>query len=86
MEAIRYSHARANLAKTLDSVVEDHAPMSITRQGEGAVVVISLADDAVLAETAYLLRGPANARRLWEPSAEVEQGTGGATHFLASSE
>lgn len=82
MEAISYSHARANLARTLDSVVEDHAPVIITRQGEGAVVLLSLADYEALAETAYLLRSPANARRLLASIAEVEQ-AGGRVRSLA---
>ena len=76
MDAISYTQARANFAKTLDHVVDDHAPVIITRQGEGAVVMLSLEDYKALEETAYLLRSPANARRLLESVAELEKGEG----------
>ena len=64
MDAITYSAARANLAKTMDRVCSDHEPLIITRNGEQAVVMLSLEDYKALEETAYLLRSPANARRL----------------------
>ena len=64
MDAITYSAARANLAKTMDRVCEDHEPIIITRNGEQSVVMVSLDDFKDLDETAYLLRSPANAKRL----------------------
>ena len=76
MKSISYTTARSNLAKTMDQVCEDHAPIAITRQGEGAVVVISMDDYQSLEETAYLLRSPKNTRRLIESIAELEGGTG----------
>ena len=72
MKSISYTTARSNLAKTMDQVCEDHAPIAITRQGEGAVVVISMDDYQSLEETAYLLRSPKNTRRLIESIAELE--------------
>ncbi|MGB0450131.1 MAG: type II toxin-antitoxin system Phd/YefM family antitoxin, partial [Porticoccaceae bacterium] len=74
MKSISYTNARSNLAKTMDQVCEDHAPIAITRQGEGAVVVISMDDYQSLEETAYLLRSPKNTRRLIESIAELEGG------------
>lgn len=76
MDAISYSVARANLAKTMERVCEDHAPVIITRKSEAAVVMLSLEDYQSMEETAYLLRSPANARRLLESMAEVETGKG----------
>lgn len=76
MDAISYTAARANLAKTMDQVCEDHAPVIITRSRSESVVMISLADYESLQETAYLLRAPKNARRLLESVAELEQGEG----------
>jgi antitoxin YefM len=76
MDAINYSYARNNLAKTLDRVVEDHMPLIITRKDTGSVVLISLEDYQALAETAYLLRSPRNAQRLLESIAELEEGRG----------
>ncbi len=64
MDAITYSTARANLAKTMDRVCDDHAPLIITRNGEQSVVMLSLEDFNALQETAYLLRSPTNAKRL----------------------
>jgi antitoxin YefM len=76
MKSISYTTARSNLAKTMDQVCEDHAPIAITRQGEGAVVVISMDDYQSLEETAYLLRSPKNTRRLIESIAELEDSQG----------
>lgn len=76
MNSISYTTARSNLAKTMEQVCNDHAPIAITRKGEGAVVMISMEDYQALEETAYLLRSPKNARRLMESIAELEQGKG----------
>lgn len=77
MDAITYTAARANLADTMDKVCEDHEPVIITRNGsEQAVVMMSLEDYKALEETAYLLRSPKNARRLFESIASLEAGQG----------
>ena len=76
MDAISYTAARANLAKTMERVCSDHDPMIITRKRESPVVMISLEDFQAMEETAYLLRSPANARRLLESIAELESGNG----------
>ena len=76
MDAITYSAARANLAKTMDRVCDDHEPLIITRSGEQSVVMLSLEDFQALEETAYLLRSPANARRLLSAAAQLLAGKG----------
>jgi antitoxin YefM len=76
MDAITYTSARANLASTMNRVCDNHEPIIITRNSEQAVVMISLDDYNALEETAYLLRNPANARRLLESIAELESGGG----------
>jgi len=76
MDAISYSTARANLAKTMDKVCDDHDPIIITRQGDASVVMMSLDDYQALAETAYLLRSPANARRLLGAMERLAAGQG----------
>ena len=76
MDAITYSTARANLAKTMDRVCEDHAPIIITRNGGQSVVMVSLDDYQALEETAYLLRNPANARRLLSAVGQLVEGKG----------
>jgi len=76
MDAITYSSARANLASTMDRVCNDHEPLIITRNGEQSVVMLSLEDYKALEETAYLLRSPANARRLLNAMAQLSAGKG----------
>jgi len=76
MQSISYTSARSNLAKTMEQVCEDHAPIAITRKGEGAVVMMSMEDYQALEETAYLLRNPKNTRRLIESINEIESGSG----------
>jgi antitoxin YefM len=76
MDAISYTTARANLAKTMDRVCEDHEPVIITRGGEPSVVMVSLADYKSMEETAYLLRSPKNAKRLLEAITDLEKGLG----------
>lgn len=72
MNTINYSTARANLAKTMEQVCNDHAPVIITRKREAPVVMISLEDYQAMEETAYLLRASVNARHLLESIAEFE--------------
>jgi antitoxin YefM len=81
MNALPYSQARSNLAKTMDKVCDDHTPIIITRKNQRSVVMISLEDYESLEETAYLLRSPRSARRLLESIAELESG-GGAEREL----
>jgi len=76
MDAITYSAARANLARTMDRVCDDHEPLIITRNGEQSVVMLSLEDYKALEETAYLLRSPANVKRLLASVAQLDAGGG----------
>merc|ERR1712000_379110 len=82
MDAISYTAARTNLAKTLEQVCEDHSPVIITRNKSQSVVMISLEDYEALQETAYLLRAPKNARRLLESVTELEQAMVKKRNFL----
>lgn len=75
MDAITYTSARQNLAKTMDKVCLDHDPIIITRSNEQSVVMISLDDYNSMVETAYLLRNPKNAKRLLESIAQLESGS-----------
>jgi antitoxin YefM len=82
MDAITYTSARASLADTMDRVCEDHEPIIITRNGQQAVVMMSLDDYKALEETSYLLRSPKNARRLLESISALEEGRGKARKLL----
>lgn len=76
MDAISYTAVRANLASTMNRVCRDHEPLIITRNKEQSVVMLSLEDYKALEETAYLLRTPANARRLLSAAAQLNAGKG----------
>ncbi len=76
MEAITYTTARQNLAKTMDKVCNDHTPVIVTRNSSNSVVIMSLEDFGALEETAYLLRSPKNTRRLIESIVQLENGAG----------
>ncbi len=75
MNVITYTAARENLASTMDQVCMDRDPVIITRKHEQAVVMISLEDYEALEETAYLLRSPANAKRLIASIEAAEEGS-----------
>ncbi len=60
----------------MNRVCNDHEPIIITRNGEQAVVMMSLDDYKALEETAYLLRSPRNAQRLLASIASLQQGEG----------
>lgn len=76
MKALSYTAARSNLAKTMDSICDDHEPVVITRKNERSVVMLSLEDYESLEETAYLLRSPKNMTRLIESISQLEKGGG----------
>lgn len=58
MNAISYTAARNNLAKTMDKLNDDHAPVLITRQNGSPAVLIALEDFHAYEETAYLMTSP----------------------------
>jgi antitoxin YefM len=76
MKVMSYSESRARYADVLDSVVDDHEEVVITRTGREPAVIVSLAAYEALKETDYLLRSPANARRLREAVADLDAGRG----------
>ena len=76
MRTMSYSESRARYAETLSAVVDDREEVVITRAGHDPVVMVSLDDYESLKETAYLLRNPANARRLLASIERLEAGDG----------
>ena len=78
MDAISYSAARANLAQTMSRVCDNHEPLIITRNGQPSVIMLSLEDFTAMEETTYLLRSPANAKRLFKSIEQLEAGRGQA--------
>ncbi|WP_434670954.1 YoeB-YefM toxin-antitoxin system antitoxin YefM (plasmid) [Klebsiella sp. B345] len=76
MRTISYSEARQNLSATMLKTIEDNVPILITRQNGEACVLMSLEECNSLKETAYLLRSPANARRLMDLIDSLKSGRG----------
>ena len=75
MKTMSYTESRARYAEVLDGVVDDREE----------VVIVSLADYESLRETAYLMRSPANARRLLDAMDRLEAG-GGTAHELVEAD
>ena len=77
MTVVTYSYARQNLARLMDEIGRDHAPVYISRQRKkGAAVLMSLDDYQAMETTLYLLSNPANAKALREGIAELDAGKG----------
>jgi antitoxin YefM len=76
MDVLTFTDTRAKLKDVMERVVNDHAPVVITRQKAEAVVMVSLADWNAMEETSRLLSSPANAARLREAIAQLDQGAG----------
>lgn len=76
MKTMSYTESRARYAEVLDGVANDREEVIITRSGHDPVVIVSLEDYESLRETAYLMRSPANARRLLDAMERLEAGHG----------
>jgi antitoxin YefM len=72
--AITASEARKNLFPLIEKVNDDHAPIEITSK-RGDAILMSVDDYRALEETAYLLRSPANVRRLLESLSAAQSGS-----------
>jgi antitoxin YefM len=73
-----YTELRQNLASYLDRVVDDREVVVVKRRGARDVAIIAADELAGLEETAYLLRSPANARRLRLALNRAKRGEGKA--------
>ena len=82
MKTMSYTESRARYAEVLDSVANDREEVIITRAGHDPVVIVSLEDYQSLRETAYLMRSPANARRLLDAMERLEAGRGQARDVI----
>ncbi|HUY25386.1 MAG TPA: type II toxin-antitoxin system prevent-host-death family antitoxin [Candidatus Saccharimonadales bacterium] len=71
--AVTASDARKRLFPLIEQANNDQQPIEITSK-RGDAVLLSRADFDALQETAWLLRVPANARRLLESLAQAHDG------------
>ena len=76
MQTATFSHTRQHLASTMDIVVNNHTPLTVTRQNKEPIVMISLEDFKSMEETAYLMQSMRNASRLNSAMSELENGLG----------
>lgn len=76
MKEIPYSRARGRMEALMDQVADDREPIVIRRRGKDPVALIAADDLESLVETAYLLRVPANVRRLMWTLAGAAAGKG----------
>jgi antitoxin YefM len=72
--AITASEARKNPFPLIEQVNDDHTPVEITSKRDDAVL-IAIEDYRALEATAYLLRSPANVRRLVESLDQARSGS-----------
>jgi antitoxin YefM len=71
--AVSASEARSRLFPLIQQVNDDHTPVRISSRS-GDAVLMSAEDFDSWQETIYLLRSPANARRLMEAVARDKSG------------
>ena len=71
-----YTALRENLASVLDQVTQDQEIVVVKRRGAEDVALVPARELAGLMETAYLLRSPANARRLLTALGRAKKGEG----------
>ena len=77
MAVVNYSYARQNLAKLMDDVERDCAPIFIAHQRKrGGVVLVSQAEWDSIQETLYLTKSPGDAQDLRDAIAELDSGQG----------
>ena len=74
MGHVSYTEFRQRLAKYMDSVCDDRAPLRVTRQNARTVVLLSEDEYEGMVETLHLLRSPANAERLLRSIASADAG------------
>lgn len=76
MDVLSYSDTRARLKEVMDGVIDNRAPVVVTRKRGEAVVMVSLADWNGMEETLRLLSSPANAVRLRDATQQLDAGGG----------
>lgn len=74
MKIVSYTDLRAKLASYIDEALHSRAPIIVTRQGRGNIVIISEEEYEGLEETVHLLKTPANAERLRRSIADANAG------------
>lgn len=74
METIAFTDARNHLARLIAKIIKNRAPITITRNGEGVVVLLAIDEFEAIEETLHLLSTPANAARIRQGLADYAKG------------
>lgn len=74
MHTYSLSEAKASLSALVESLERTHEPVTITRHGKAAAVLISPDDLATLMETLAWLSDPGHEAEMAEADAAIEQG------------
>lgn len=74
MKTLSYTEARNGLAGLIKVAETDREPISITRNGHSAVVLLLQEEYDAMVETLHLLSTPANAERIRQGLQEYEAG------------
>ena len=74
MSHVSYTELRSNLAKYMDEVCDNRAPLHVTRQNARSVVMVSEDEYNSIIETLHLLQSPANAARLLRSIEDADKG------------
>ena len=74
MRTTNYTDLRKNLKGYLDSVIDDSETVIINREGNEAVVMISLEEYNAIKETAYLMQSPEMMKAIRQGVSDVEAG------------
>jgi len=74
MQTVSYTEARNGLASLIEAANRDRKPITITRNGSGAVVLLASEEYAAMQETLHLLSTPANAERIRQGLADYAAG------------
>ena len=74
MKTLSYTEARNGLAGLIKVAETDREPISITRNGHSAVVLLLQEEYDAMVETLHLLSTPANAERIRQGLQDYEVG------------
>ncbi len=74
MLQISTNEFRAKMAKTFNKVDDESETLLVKRRGNKNMVVLPEREYNALAETAYLMASPANAKALLDAFAEMDRG------------
>lgn len=74
MKTLNYTEARNGLARLMKEAEEDREVISITRNGQGSVVLMLQEEYESMMETLHLLSTPANSRRIQQGLADYAEG------------